>query len=157
MKKEICCGKKSLGGSHYDKANAIIQSADGNFAIAGLTFSNDGDVSGNHTNGFGNTEDYWVVKLSSDVQSGIESSPADVISIFPNPAHEILTIDLPIADFNLEVSVFDVQGRKINLALKIEKSQVHLNTITLTPGFYTLQISDERTGIRELQKFVKQD
>ncbi len=51
--------QKSLGGTGDDEATAIVQSADGGYAVGGLTISNDGDVSGNHGN-----YDYWVVKIS---------------------------------------------------------------------------------------------
>ena len=53
--------QKCLGGSHYDRANSIIQTADNGFIIAGYTASNDGDVSGN--NGY---NDFWVVKLDQN-------------------------------------------------------------------------------------------
>ncbi len=52
--------QKSLGGSSSDGANSISQTADGGFIVAGSSYSNDGDVSGNHGH-----FDYWVVKLNS--------------------------------------------------------------------------------------------
>ena len=51
--------QKALGGSNFDQAFAVQQTTDGGYIVAGDTFSNDGDVSGNH--GLG---DAWVVKLS---------------------------------------------------------------------------------------------
>jgi len=39
---------------------SIKQTSDGGYIMAGKTYSNDGDVSGNHGNG-----DFWVVKLNS--------------------------------------------------------------------------------------------
>src|SRR5688572_15163162 len=50
--------QKCLGGTERDFANAVQQTSDGGYIIAGSTFSNNGDVSGNHGN-----DDYWVVKL----------------------------------------------------------------------------------------------
>ncbi len=52
--------QKPLGGSGSEVAYSVQQTADGGYIVAGLSESNDGDVSGNH----GNT-DYWVVKLDS--------------------------------------------------------------------------------------------
>jgi hypothetical protein len=52
--------QKCLGGTYDDYARSIQQTSDGGFIVTGYTFSNDGDVSGNH--GFG---DAWVVKLNS--------------------------------------------------------------------------------------------
>ncbi|HOY40146.1 MAG TPA: hypothetical protein PLK75_12685, partial [Bacteroidales bacterium] len=51
--------QKCLGGSSNDKARSIQQTSDGGYIVAGNTFSNDGDVSGNHS---GNS-DAWVIKL----------------------------------------------------------------------------------------------
>ena len=59
--------QKALGGSAAENLLSIQSTPDGGFITSGLTYSNDGDVSGYH----GGTEaDAWVVKLSStgDVQ-----------------------------------------------------------------------------------------
>ncbi len=52
--------QKSLGGAGYDNASSIKQTIDGGYVVTGTSFSNDGDVSGNH-----GLDDSWVVKLSS--------------------------------------------------------------------------------------------
>jgi hypothetical protein len=52
--------QKCLGGSNSDRGTTIIQTADGGYAVAGMTASTDGDVSGNH-----GSDDAWIVKLSS--------------------------------------------------------------------------------------------
>lgn len=53
--------QKSLGGSHSDLGYSIKSDFDGGYIVAGLTSSNDGDVSGNHGN-----QDCWIVKLNGD-------------------------------------------------------------------------------------------
>ena len=52
--------QKCLGGSNKEEAWSIRQTADGGYVVAGRTYSNDGDVRGNHGDG-----DYWVVKLDA--------------------------------------------------------------------------------------------
>ena len=52
--------QKCLGGSNDDYANSIQQTIDSGYIVAGISKSNDGDVSGNH--GLG---DYWIVKLDN--------------------------------------------------------------------------------------------
>ncbi len=52
--------QRNLGGNQSDIANSVSQTTDGGYIICGTTFSNDGDVSGNH----GQT-DIWVVKLDA--------------------------------------------------------------------------------------------
>ncbi len=51
--------QKCLGGSYDDRAYSIQQTSDGGYIVAGWTWSNDGNVSGNHGNA-----DFWVVKLN---------------------------------------------------------------------------------------------
>ena len=52
---------KTYGGSDNDNAFSIQQTTDGGYVVAGLTFSTDGDVSGNHGD-----YDAWVIKLDSN-------------------------------------------------------------------------------------------
>jgi hypothetical protein len=52
--------QKCFGGSNDDEARSI-QQTDGGYVVAGISSSNDGDVTGNHGN-----EDYWVVKLDEN-------------------------------------------------------------------------------------------
>ncbi|MCF6308692.1 MAG: T9SS type A sorting domain-containing protein [Flavobacteriaceae bacterium] len=50
--------EKSLGGSGFDNATSIQQTADGGYIVAGASNSSNGDVGGNYGN-----YDYWIVKL----------------------------------------------------------------------------------------------
>ncbi len=52
--------EKSFGGSDYDGAYCINSTIDGGYVVAGYSFSNDSDVSGNH--GY---DDYWIVKIDA--------------------------------------------------------------------------------------------
>lgn len=54
--------QKALGGSYMDRASKIINTIDNGYVVAGLTTSNDGDVSGLYNFGF---SDFWIVKLNS--------------------------------------------------------------------------------------------
>ena len=49
-----------FGGSNYNVAFSAQQTADGNYIIAGTTYSTDSPVTGNHGGA-----DFWVVKLSN--------------------------------------------------------------------------------------------
>jgi hypothetical protein len=51
--------KKSYGGTNNEWANAVKQTTDGGYIMAGFSQSNNGDVSGNHGD-----SDFWVVKLN---------------------------------------------------------------------------------------------
>jgi len=56
--------QKCLGGIFDDGAFSVCQTADGGYIVAGVAYSNDGDVTGNH-NTTGTYPDYWVVKLDN--------------------------------------------------------------------------------------------
>jgi hypothetical protein len=53
--------QKCLGGSGWDEGRSIQQTTDGGYIVAGVTWSNDSDVTGNH-----GRSDAWVVKLDSN-------------------------------------------------------------------------------------------
>ena len=55
--------QKSLGGTNDEEPYAVVQSSDGNYVVAGYSFSNDKDVSGNHGG-----KDIWIVKISASAQ-----------------------------------------------------------------------------------------
>lgn len=77
--------QKTFGGSGYDIAQAVRQTTDGGYIVAGIASSNDGNISGYH-----GVRDYWVVKTdasgnlqwqkplggeSTDEASSIEQTP----------------------------------------------------------------------------------
>jgi hypothetical protein len=52
--------ERSFGGSDSDCANSVYLCRDGGYLVAGVTFSNDGDVTANHGGA-----DFWLLKLDS--------------------------------------------------------------------------------------------
>jgi len=50
----------NLGGNSYDRAFSMQQTNDGGYIVAGVSYSNNGDVGGNH-----GIYDYWIVKLDT--------------------------------------------------------------------------------------------
>ena len=57
--------QKCFGGSYNDFAAGIEQTKDGGYVVTGCSYSDDGDVSGNH-----GLNDYWILKLNNagDIQ-----------------------------------------------------------------------------------------
>lgn len=53
--------QKALGGSNFDSATDIQQTDDEGYIVCGISFSNNGDVNGNHGD-----RDMWVVKLDQN-------------------------------------------------------------------------------------------
>jgi len=67
--------QKCLGGDYNDYMRSVTQTFDGGYFAAGYTFSDDGDVTGNH-----GTSDSWAVKLTG-VLNNPEFSPPDTTSV----------------------------------------------------------------------------
>ncbi|GHV40442.1 hypothetical protein FACS1894187_21380 [Synergistales bacterium] len=61
--------EKSLGGTNGDMAQSIQQTSDGGYIVAGISTSNDDDVSVNHGG-----DDYWIVKLNANGSIAWEKS-----------------------------------------------------------------------------------
>ena len=52
--------QQTYGGTAEDRANSVLQAADGGYVVTGCTWSNDGDVSGQH-----GIADLWLFKVNS--------------------------------------------------------------------------------------------
>jgi len=87
--------QKSLGGSGIDDANAIQQTTDSGYIVAGGSNSTDGNVTGNH-----GAYDYWVVKLSSCLLA----SPTIVTSGL------VLSTSIPYASYKWELNGAAIPG-----------------------------------------------
>ncbi|KAA2224819.1 T9SS type A sorting domain-containing protein [Chryseobacterium sediminis] len=70
--------QKALGGTQSEAANSTVQTSDGGYIMAGITSSNNGNVSGNHGEGDG-----WIVKMDASGniqwQKALGGSNNDVI------------------------------------------------------------------------------
>ncbi len=97
-----------FGGTNTEWANAMAAATDGGIAVAGYSYSNDGDVSGNHGG-----QDFWIVKLSPENTSATHT-PQAPLSIHPNPAHTAATLQIPTAESTLQVTICDLLGRALS-------------------------------------------
>ncbi|MDD1729368.1 MAG: hypothetical protein LUQ50_09895, partial [Methanospirillum sp.] len=52
--------QRCVGGSEDEESYAMIQTSDGGYLMGGYSYSNDGDVSGNH-----GSADYWIAKFDA--------------------------------------------------------------------------------------------
>lgn len=125
--------QKSLGGSGDDWATSIQETIDGGYIIAGESYSNDGDVTGNH--GY---SDYWVVKLYPDNLGITEYSPQ--IAVYPNPVTTVLNISAnePVRS----VTVFNLLGQQVMTSARYD-AMLPLDVSELPIGLYVVVIATE--------------
>ena len=133
--------QKNLGGSSFDEALSIQQTFDNGYIIAGASYSNDGDVSGNHGD-----RDYWVVRLNPSVNNISVVENTDKYFVYPNPATDRFSVAM---DNINTIEIFNNLGSKI---LTISKN-TNIDISMLERGIYFVKItSDSETIIKRMIK-----
>ena len=79
------------------------------------------------------------------------------IDLFPNPAQELVFIDLNMKDLsgNVNVSVFNMNGQRILTQSFDAHTTIQLNVATLLSGNYFVQISNEKFFVGKKLQIVK--
>jgi len=129
--------QKTLGGTKADEGNSIQQTSDNGFILAGYAWSNDGDLTGQTIQGY---NDFWIVKLSPETISSTQS-PQSPLSIFPNPAHTSITLQIPTPESTLHVSISDLLGRTLSQRTITNGGQIDI--AALPTGLYLLSATTE--------------
>jgi hypothetical protein len=143
--------QKTIGGSSHDAALAIVPADQAGYIMAGASYSNDGDVSGNH-----GEQDCWVVKLGPDNVGIAEPEGPRVFSLYPNPARDVLNVHLgPGAPAAAQIKLLAADGRCLRTwpGGQAAATDLALPVGQLPTGVYAVQISTaERSWA---QRFVK--
>jgi len=87
-----------------------------------------------------NTRLNWLdQQLLVPVPNGVNAESAVVCKLFPNPAHEFITIDasLPV----VSVNIYSHTGKLVQSYIDPYTSPVKMNVVTLIPGFYTVKVN----------------
>ena len=84
----------------------------------------------------------------------IVSKNFDALKIWPNPASDLLHVDLPVnySGSNSVCNIFDMTGRKV-IEAKLN-SRKEINISSLTPGMYQVQVTGSNKSYTA--KFVKE-
>ena len=140
--------KKNFGGSFSEQLqDGLQQTVDGSYIIAGTTLSNDFDVSGNHGKNF----DYWMVKLCSNDSLGIEEKHVKLVSIYPNPTNDNLTLTVDAMLVGSDYTISNQQGETI-LRGKITAEISTINISELSAGAYIFKIGNQKKGVLKIIK-----
>jgi len=130
-----------FGGSGGEGVASLVQLPLSGYAFGTSTTSNDGDVSGNH--GGSIPIDAWVFQVSpiSSIAEGIASNS---IVAYPNPAHDILHLQLP--DSWVQAPSYTLFAPSGQVALKGKFTRVHgtgtVDVSGLCTGVYSLVIQE---------------
>lgn len=94
--------------------------------------------------------------LASEFKVGLINSlrpDSKTLTIYPNPASETVTIHIPDAPANAEISVYSMEGLLVESQHFNFNSNSSLNINTLKPGFYIIKAEYE--GTSTTGKFIK--
>ena len=155
--------QKSLGGSSADFGYTILQTPDGGYAINGCTYSNDGDVSGNHSVFSLDPSlfpiDVWFVKLSPESNSVENSNGGEThfLNAFPNPASDQIHLQLSGSLTLKQVSFYNLMGTQYFPEYKLEQSVATVDVHTLPSGSFVARIvyqDSHQNYLEQVQKFL---
>lgn len=108
----------------------------------------------NAVNNNGSNGGDQVVTAVSEISNALSISEARLLQfeMFPNPATDVLNIQLPTGTSEAEVGVFDYTGRKVS-AKTVTTTDTQLDITNLATGMYIIRVSaDDKLGA---QRFIK--
>ena len=86
----------------------------------------------------------------SFVRSGINSPNNSRLSLYPNPATDVLHLNYEAAKIE-QIEVYDNMGRKLGNYVEMDKTSINIGG--LVPGVYTLRVKLD--GIQTNHMFIK--
>jgi hypothetical protein len=110
-----------------------------------ISFSPDGAIDPCAVSTYGETEDYTV---NITAASGLQGLNADLVSIYPNPTENNITIALgELAKETNQIDVLDITGKSVRQLSKLNGSVAELELSNLAKGIYHVVISTNQGTI----------
>jgi len=101
-----------------------------------------------------NNTDYFIVRIPEDGVNSVTTilNNKEILSVYPNPASNILTIELSIPDI-AEYKIYDITGQLIHQST-IKTPTTTIDITSLAVGIYVIQLQTQQGVVSK--KFVKQ-
>ena len=110
-----------------------------------ISFSPDGAINPCAVSTYGETEDYTV---NITAASGLQGLNADLVSIYPNPTENNITIALgELAKETNQIDVLDITGKTVRQISQLNGSVAELELSNLAKGIYYVVISTNQGTI----------
>jgi hypothetical protein len=129
--------QKCYGGSKFEEAANIFQLSDGGFVVSGYTFSQDGDVLGNHSIGT-YFSDIWIFKIST---TGILEWQQ---CIGGHAREEMAYGIIKKSDYNFVIAGQSNHGPSYDVTCT-----THFNGTTRRPDFWLFELKDTTVNVTE--------
>ncbi|MBK8368584.1 MAG: T9SS type A sorting domain-containing protein [Bacteroidetes bacterium] len=138
------------GGSMQENGAKLTKTIDNQFVLSGGTSSIDHDVVNPYTwNCF--CEEAWIFKLNMNTVGIHEKQLTNTLSIYPNPANEVIHVNTSTSLTNESYNIVNTLGQTI-LNGKLENEHSTIDVQTLESGIYFLQIGGKQTQSTKIIK-----
>ena len=101
---------------------------------------------------YGNSRKATVIKYDS-VMVGVNEKQESKISLCPNPATDIITVETSAVPAQGELSILNLQGQQL-LTRQLTEPKTQIDISNLPSGVYFVRVTSEKTV--EVGKFIKQ-
>ena len=118
-----------------------------NFAITVDDYDADGDLDIAYLGNIPDTLGWYENEL---ITLGVEDNDLSIISVFPNPADDILNFK-NLNSENVSLKIYDVLGKEI-ISESINENNAQLNVSELANGIYTIKIDNSNESIKFIKK-----
>ena len=93
--------------------------------------------------------------VSQKLTASPESEIISELSVFPNPATDLLNVDLKGFEGNVTIEIFDFSGKRIYFQKTGEISTAEIKVSQFVQGVYLLRVNDA-AGNSSTTKWIKQ-
>lgn len=98
-------------------------------------------------------DDIIISNDPSPITTGVEKIEINTLSIYPNPASDVLTIE-SVQDIN-SIYIYNITGQMINSYNQVENHQLNIDITSLPAGIYIVSLIDKNNQIVS-KKLIKQ-
>ncbi|MCH8902581.1 MAG: SBBP repeat-containing protein [Bacteroidetes bacterium] len=138
----------SMGGIYHDYGSSVVTDASNNvYATGSFRDTADFDPGSSNFNLISNgSNDVFILKLSKLPVGIIETFPFNRISIFPNPADDVIHIKLEHLELR-EVKMMNILGQVIYTQTLFNGNNLKLDTRNLNTGMYFISFDTEAGSV----------
>lgn len=108
--------------------------------LAGYTPTANGDYTVTYTDANGCTSVLSLPTTVTDIGSGMEEESISNLLLYPNPTHDILSIDFG-AEVSGQLTITNITGQVVLTIPVVDKTTVTLHTFSLSNGVYQISLT----------------
>jgi hypothetical protein len=139
---------KSIGGTDMDYVRVIREAKDGNYILAGHSYSSNGDIRRNY-----GQSDYLLLRMGGAPNSVEAVSGKVSLSLYPNPTSGKFTLNTPERG---TAWLMNLQGQQVaEFAINPGKTELQLPALMM-PGMYMIRFEDSISGATGVVRLMYQ-